>query len=594
MAEKYQTSPLPIHHQSRTSGWDEQQPGGGCPMPRVRFRRVAALLLLAGGALVVSQYGGAADENATAIPNLAGHVIDRESTAKGTKRPEGLAAELELDNVLGSLHKDNDEFEQKRTALYEKLQRSLDLPPLASPAETGTPAPAPPSALPPPPGEPTDVQVPVRGSTLKLTSKPLVPPPPPPAPPPPPLVATAVPPPPPLATTPPPPPPGDHDAGAAFSGNPQRAGGVGSQLQPTEASQTERQKAVVAAFRHAWKGYKASAWGRDELHPVSKSAEDWFGLGLTLVDGLDTMWLMGLREEFAEARAWIATDFHPAKTRKDVNLFETTIRVVGGLLSTYALSTDRLFLDKAVELVRSMEPVFNTKSGIPYSDVNPSTGRVHPPQGSRDSSTSEVTSIQLEWKWLSQEIKEPKWAELTQRVSELVDALPKQDSLVPFYINVDTGRFSKTTLTLGARADSYYEYLLKQWLLSGKSSQPKELRFLKAYEEAMQGVRRKLIKKSTGALQLTYVGEIMSGGGWDPKMDHLVCFLPGTLALGASQGAAPVGVALEQHPDMILAKELMRTCYEGYQAMAAKLAPEIWRFKTSVRLPARLPTCTPA
>ena len=64
----------------------------------------------------------------------------------------------------------------------------------------------------------------------------------------------------------------------------------------------------------------------------------------------------------------------------------------------------------------------------------------------------------------------------------------------------------------------------------------------------MQGVRRKLIKKSTGALQLTYVGEILSGGGWDPKMDHLVCFLPGTLALGASQGAAPTGVALQDRP----------------------------------------------
>ena len=80
-------------------------------------------------------------------------------------------------------------------------------------------------------------------------------------------------------------------------------------------------------------------------------------------------------------------------------------------------------------------------------------------------------------------MNEPKWAELTQRVSEIVDALPKEDSLVPFYINVDSGRFTKTTLTLGARADSYYEYLLKQWLLSGKSSKPKELRFLKAYEE---------------------------------------------------------------------------------------------------------------
>ena len=136
----------------------------------------------------------------------------------------------------------------------------------------------------------------------------------------------------------------------------------------------------------------------------------------------------------------------------------------------------------------------------------------------------------------------------------------------------------------------------------------------------------------TGKLQLTYVGEIMASGGWDPKMDHLVCFLPGTLALGAANGAAPAGVALESHPDMVLAKvrpascappcassacstwyffvcscfvrlssaaddgvglrvqELMRTCYEGYQAMAAKLAPEIWRFKITVRQPPLSPS----
>ena len=73
-----------------------------------------------------------------------------------------------------------------------------------------------------------------------------------------------------------------------------------------------------------------------------------------------------------------------------------------------------------------------------------------------------------------------------------------------YYINVDTGRWTKTTLTLGARADSYYEYLLKQWLLSGKSDKPEELRHLRAYEEAMAGVRRKLIKKSTGKQDLVF------------------------------------------------------------------------------------------
>lgn len=58
----------------------------------------------------------------------------------------------------------------------------------------------------------------------------------------------------------------------------------------------DRAEAVREAFRHAWKGYKAFAWGHDELKPVSKTHREWFGLGLTLIDALDTMWILGLKE----------------------------------------------------------------------------------------------------------------------------------------------------------------------------------------------------------------------------------------------------------------------------------------------------------
>lgn len=54
--------------------------------------------------------------------------------------------------------------------------------------------------------------------------------------------------------------------------------------------------AVIEAFHHAWKGYKEFAWGHDELKPISKSFSEWFGLGLTLIDALDTMWILGLKE----------------------------------------------------------------------------------------------------------------------------------------------------------------------------------------------------------------------------------------------------------------------------------------------------------
>ena len=97
---------------------------------------------------------------------------------------------------------------------------------------------------------------------------------------------------------------------------------------------------------------------------------------------------------------------------------------------------------------------------------------------------------------------------------------------------MDTGRWTKTTLTLGARADSYYEYLLKQWLLSGKSDKPEELRHLRAYEEAMAGVRRKLIKKSTGKKTWRFVPKT-----WCFLSQRLGAFLSASEAWSCGQGS---------------------------------------------------------
>lgn len=112
---------------------------------------------------------------------------------------------------------------------------------------------------------------------------------------------------------------------------------------------TTRQKHVVDAFVHAWRAYRTYAWGKDELKPVSRSSREWLNLGLTLVDSLDTMWLMGLREEFDEAQKWVEEEMS-VDNDKDVNLFETTIRVLGGLLSAFHLSGEEVFLTRAVSV----------------------------------------------------------------------------------------------------------------------------------------------------------------------------------------------------------------------------------------------------
>lgn len=75
-------------------------------------------------------------------------------------------------------------------------------------------------------------------------------------------------------------------------------------------SVANRQEAVRDAFRHAWKGYREHAWGHDELRPVSKSYSDWFGLGLTLIDALDTLWILELKEGSRSMKS-PSPRFHP-------------------------------------------------------------------------------------------------------------------------------------------------------------------------------------------------------------------------------------------------------------------------------------------
>ena len=60
--------------------------------------------------------------------------------------------------------------------------------------------------------------------------------------------------------------------------------------------QNDHQREIVKAYMHAWNAYKRYAWGHDELKPVSHGWQEWFGIGLTIVDSLDTMWIMGLKD----------------------------------------------------------------------------------------------------------------------------------------------------------------------------------------------------------------------------------------------------------------------------------------------------------
>src|SRR5689334_1845414 len=148
----------------------------------------------------------------------------------------------------------------------------------------------------------------------------------------------------------------------------------------TFAQEVNRRKLaaeVRGEFLHAWNGYKKYAWGHDDLEPLSKKYHDWYAepLLMTPVDALDTMLLMGLHDEAKTTREYIATHL---SFEKDINVqnFEITIRLLGGLLSSYEMTGDKRLLQLAEDLGNRLLPVFESPTGLPYRYVNLKTGKV--------------------------------------------------------------------------------------------------------------------------------------------------------------------------------------------------------------------------
>ena len=147
-----------------------------------------------------------------------------------------------------------------------------------------------------------------------------------------------------------------------------------------------RRRAVAASARHAWRGYREHAWPSDELAPVARKGVAWLDVGLTIVDALDTLLIVGLEEEAAMARDWIASPALAFDADKNANVFESTIRVLGGLAAARELGGDTErgdLLAKALDLAEKLSPAFKTRTGIPIMDVNFKTGDPHHPKWTR-------------------------------------------------------------------------------------------------------------------------------------------------------------------------------------------------------------------
>jgi len=306
--------------------------------------------------------------------------------------------------------------------------------------------------------------------------------------------------------------------------------------QKSDAVARVRREYVKKMMEHGWKGYAERAFGKDEIKPVSGNADNnWGGLGIQLVDCLDTLWLLGMKDEFFKARDWVRDQLNHNVARQ-VSVFETTIRSLGGLLAAYDWSGDKAFLDKALDLGERLGKAYASPTGIPYGQINLATGRASNIGWARGNAIlSEFGSMQLEFRMLDESVHNPETAQMrkkSEEVFEKMHAMSPSNGLFPYYLsNGDADgkpRFRNDHLTFGAMADSFYEYMLKVWLQGGKV----EPLYREMYDKAMQGMHNELVMASQPS-GLVYIADKIGTSRMDHKMDHLVCFMGGLLALGA-------------------------------------------------------------
>jgi len=352
-----------------------------------------------------------------------------------------------------------------------------------------------------------------------------------------------------------------------------------------------RREAIRAEFAWSWHAYERYAWTRDELKPLSKTGADWVpgGMGLSILDNLDTLWLMGFDEEYARARSFVRHNLSFA-INAEVNTFETTIRALAGLLSAHALTGDELFLTRALDLGKRLLGAFKTDTQLPAPNVNLKTRKPGSAHWSYDLCTAEMGTLSLEFAQLSYASGDARFAQAVMRVGDHLARAARRAKphrhLLPIFFHSDGTPSSTEMISLGARGDSYYEYLLKAWLQTDQKGTKLRTR----YDAAVSALSKHLVQRTSNGV--AFVAEAYPHGPLRPKMDHLACFLPGMLALGAttasvapaaSVNASVIREQLSAAEQMQLAEELMETCWLLYARTPTGLAAEIAVFHADGR-----------
>lgn len=341
----------------------------------------------------------------------------------------------------------------------------------------------------------------------------------------------------------------------------------------------ERRQEICNAFEKCWRSYKTNAWMRDELSPISGGGRDSFGgWAATLVDALDTLWIMDFKDDFYEAAAAATEIDFSESTDKIVNIFETTIRYLGGFLAAYDLSGDVALLNKAVEVGEMLLVAFDTPNHLPITRWEWKKAAEGQRQETRSSMlVSELGSLSLEFTRLSQLTGDMRWYDAIARITGLFDKQQyrtKIPGLWPVVVNPKRQDLTGDTgFTFGGMSDSLYEYFPKEYALLGGLSPV----YQKLYEGSITAAKERLFFKP-----LTPNNEdiLMSGDArakldgssstLEPKNQHLTCFTGGMLGLG--------GRLFSNEEHVQLGRKITEGCIWAYKNGPRGVMPEIAHF----------------
>lgn len=282
---------------------------------------------------------------------------------------------------------------------------------------------------------------------------------------------------------------------------------------------------VRSEMKWAWGNYKSHSWGKDQIKPLSGGSESFplksHHLGLTIIEALDTLWVMGLDEEFQEGVEWVKASLD-LDIDGEVSVFETSIRLVGGLLSAWHASGDPVLLAKARDLADRLLPSFAASPiGIPHRYVNLKTGAVR----GRETNPAETGTFIPEFGVLSRATGDDRYRAAAKRA--LISMFERRSTIGLLADSIDavTGEWKSRRATIGPPSDSYYEYLWDGWDLLGDRD------CLRMYRACTAAILKHQPIRRHGNLWFANV-DFETGRPLDSEQDELGAFYGGLLAQG--------------------------------------------------------------